>query len=242
MANTILIIDDDKELRAEFSEYFSEYTVIEAVDGATALKILKKPHEIDLVILDVRLPEMNGLEVLRRIKDLDPTLIIIIQTGFGSKDVAIEALQGNADDFIEKPFDPEKTRKVLEKHFAKKQKTVSGNFNQAEEIVQRITAYIQRNYLKKISLQDIANAVFLSPKYISRIFKEKLNMSIGDFKLQQKIKKAQELLLTTNDSIEQISDAIGYQNAESFIRLFKKLTAQTPTEFRHKKKVSKKQL
>jgi two-component system response regulator YesN len=240
MVNHILLIDDDQDLRSEFKEYFSEFDVIEAADGNTVLKILNKPNEIDLVILDVRLPGISGMELLRRIKEINPELGVIIHTGFGSKDLAIEALRGKANDFLEKPFDPEKARKVIEKYLSKKQEATSGAFSQSEEIIQRITTYIQRNYLKKLTLKDVSNAVFLSPKYISRIFKENLKITFCDFKLQQKIKKAQELLVTTNDSIEQISNKIGYQNTESFIRIFKKMVQATPTDFRRKKKVNKK--
>jgi two-component system response regulator YesN len=240
MANQILLVDDDQVLRAEFKEYFGEYDVLEAADGTTALAILNKPHEIDLIILDIRLPGMSGLELLHRIKQQSPEIGIIIQTGYGSKDMAIEALRGKADDFLEKPFDPEKARKLIEHYFSATPSSPGENVTQAEEIIQRITAYIQRNYLKKITLKDISNVVFLSPKYLSRIFKEQLKISFCDFKLLQKINKAKELLLTTNDNIDAISSKIGYQNTESFIRIFKKMAGTTPTEFRRKHKSQKK--
>ena len=62
------------------------------------MQLLRKPNEIDLVLLDVMMPGLSGTEVLREMKKLSPNLAIIILTGYSSKDVAIEALKGHADD------------------------------------------------------------------------------------------------------------------------------------------------
>ena len=72
------------------------------------------------------------------------------------------------------------------------------------------------------------------PKYISRLFKEKAGIGFRKYKLKVKIDKAKELLITTDDNINEISYKIGYLNIESFITSFKKLTGCTPTEYRHK--------
>ncbi len=99
----ILLVDDDDVLRNEFVECFGEFGIAEAANGQEALAYLKKPNEIDLAILDVRMSGMNGIELLERIKRVAPAVRVIIFTGYGSKDVAIEALRSKADDYIEKP-------------------------------------------------------------------------------------------------------------------------------------------
>ena len=232
----ILLVDDDQEFRSEFGDCFEEYDIIEASNGEEALKILKKPNEIDLVILDVRMPGMDGIEVLGKIKKMMPEVGIIIFTGYGSKDVVVEALRKQADDYLEKPFDIDKTRRIIEKVLDTKRGGTEYDAIDTKGIMERVMRFAERNWAKRVSLQDAADAVYLSPKYLSRLFKENTGMGFSEYKLKVKIKKAQELLRKTGYTIDQISYKIGYQNSESFIRIFKKLTRYTPTEYRKKSK------
>ncbi|MDD4954852.1 MAG: AraC family transcriptional regulator, partial [Candidatus Omnitrophica bacterium] len=98
----------------------------------------------------------------------------------------------------------------------------------------KVKRFIERNCFKKISLDDAASTVFLSPKYLSRIFKQSTGMGFSDFRLHIKIDRAKELLEKTGYKVDQISDKLDYQNTESFIRQFKKLTGLTPTQYRVK--------
>jgi len=78
----------------------------------------------------------------------------------------------------------------------------------------------------------VANAVCLSPKYLSRVFKEKTGEDFNYYKLGIKISKAKELLTGTAKTVSEVSDKLGYRNAESFIRIFAKFTGKTPTGYR----------
>jgi len=237
MPYKILLVDDDKDFRREFSYALDEYEVIEASSGREALELLKGPNEIDLVILDVMMPESSGTEVLKEIKNLAPELGIIILTGYGSKEVAVEALKGHADDYIEKPFDIQKTKETIEDILAKKRsKSYSMDSNDIKSKIERVKHFVERNFHKKVSLKDAAVRVCLSPKYLSRVFKQNTGMGFSQYKLSVKVKKAKEFLTKTGCNIEQISDKLGYQNVESFIRIFKSLTGRSPTEFRKNKK------
>ncbi len=104
--NSILIIDDDDQLRNSFKKLLSEegYKVDGAASGEAGLNIVKKEVP-DLVILDMRLPGMNGLETFRAIHKIEPKLPVIIMTAFGTTETAIEATKLGAFDYILKPFD-----------------------------------------------------------------------------------------------------------------------------------------
>ncbi|MFH0925461.1 MAG: response regulator [bacterium] len=242
MPYNLLIVDDDKDFREEFVDSFEDYRIIEAHNGEEALKILGTPNEIDLVILDIKMPGLNGTEVLKRIKKASPDLGIIILTGYSSKNIAVEALKAHADDFMEKPLDIDKTKESIEKLLENKNEESSVNNSDLKGKIERIKRFAERNYHKKISLKDAASAVCLSPKYLSRIFKQDTGVGFSEYKLKIKIKKAQELLKRTGHNIDQISDEMGYQNIESFIRIFKKLTGNTPTEYRKKNKIKRRKL
>jgi len=104
--NTILIIDDDDQLRKSFDKLLKEeaYQVKSAPSGEAGLELVR--HELpDLVILDMRLPGMNGLETFKAIHTIEPKLPVIIMTAFGTTETAIEATKMGAFDYVLKPFD-----------------------------------------------------------------------------------------------------------------------------------------
>jgi len=102
----ILIIDDDDQLRKSFHKLLTEegYKVENAASGESGLEKLKKSLP-DLVILDIRLPGMNGLETFRAIHNIESKLPVIIMTAYGTTETAIEATKMGAFDYILKPFD-----------------------------------------------------------------------------------------------------------------------------------------
>lgn len=232
LPDRILLVDDDVSLRDEFMECFQEYGVSQASNGEEALNLLKKPNEIDLVILDVRMSGMNGIEVLEKIKKTAPEVRVVIFTGYGSKDVAVEALRSRADDYIEKPLDIDATREIIEKHLQAKKKEQYGSGIQDK--IEHVKDFLLRNFHKKVTLQDAAGAVYMSPKYLSRIFKKYAKTGFNEYKLFLKMEEAKKFLRETAYTIDQISDRLGYQNPESFIRQFKKIVRLTPTGFRKK--------
>ena len=108
---SMLLIDDDEWIRDSLSIYFEgEGCHIKALETAEeGLESLKK-HSYDIIIVDYRLPGMDGLDFLKRIKRLYPRIIKILITAYGDKQIEIEAMQIGVHDFIEKPF----TTKTIE--------------------------------------------------------------------------------------------------------------------------------
>jgi two-component system, response regulator YesN len=239
MPDKVLIVDDDAEFRLELKDALDEYSVLEVSSGKDAINLLKKANEIGVVVLDVMMPGVSGLDVLTEIKKTDPQIGIIILTGHSSKDVAIEALKGRADDYIEKPVDLEKLKQVIEKLLEAQRSKKEAETGDIEGKIEKVKRFIERNCFKKTTLTDAAAAVCLSPKYLSRIFKENAKAGFNEYKLKIKVAKAKELLNKSGYNINQISDKLGYENAESFIRQFKKLTGSTPSVFRKRLKAKK---
>lgn len=241
MLDKLLLVDDDREFREEFTESFSGYEVLSAGDGQEALNMLSRPNEIDLVVMDVLMPGLNGIEVLKRIRKNWPELGIIILTGYSSKDVAIEALKAHADDYIEKPVDIEKAKEIIDKVLDARKDSKAQPMGGTSSKIEKVKRFVERNCFKKICLKDAAQAVFLSPKYLSRIFEDVTGDKFTDYRLKVKVKQAKILLRKNGYNINQLADKLGYQNAESFIRQFKKLTGVTPAHFRNSgKKKNKK--
>ncbi len=112
----ILLVDDDASLRKvlEFNLEQEGYTVIPASDGTEALKLYRE-HDPDLVVTDIKMPGVDGIEVLKEIKRLNIEQLVIVITAFGTLDTAIEAMKLGAYDYITKPFNRDELRLVVKK-------------------------------------------------------------------------------------------------------------------------------
>jgi two-component system, NtrC family, response regulator AtoC len=112
----ILVVDDEPNLRRVLSALLvrDDYDVATAEDGAQALEILNE-HHIDMVITDLRMPKIDGMELLRRALAMDPELPVVIITAHGTVDNAVEALKTGAFDYITKPFDQTEVRTIVKK-------------------------------------------------------------------------------------------------------------------------------
>ncbi len=118
-AGNILIIDDEASLRQTFAQILRRagYEVLTAPNGLEALKRLASGNKYDLAYLDIHLPDMDGVEVLKQIHELYPLLPVIMFTGHASLQTAMQAIRFGATDYLSKPIDPEelinRTRAVL---------------------------------------------------------------------------------------------------------------------------------
>lgn len=232
VAFTILLVDDNKDFRAEFRDCLDEYNVVEAASGQEALDALRKPNEIDLVLLDVVMPGMRGTDVLRAIKKMQPDLAVVMLTGYGTKGTVIEALKGRADDFVEKSGDPEKTKEVIARLLRDRPGRREADIGGVGAKIKRVTYFLERNYDKNVSLKDAAALAYLSPKYLSRVFKQEAGIGFNQYKAKVKANRAARLLVETAYNVDEISARLGYANPESFARLFKSVIGMAPSAYR----------
>ncbi|HIC90825.1 MAG TPA: sigma-54-dependent Fis family transcriptional regulator [Syntrophaceae bacterium] len=114
--DTVLVVDDEKNYLLVLDALLSEegYEVITAESGMEALQILKEA-ELDLVVTDLKMPKMNGIELLEHIKESNPDLPVIMMTAYGTIDTAIEAMKKGAYDYITKPFQNEELKLNIRK-------------------------------------------------------------------------------------------------------------------------------
>jgi PAS domain S-box-containing protein len=110
----ILVVDDEQNIRDGSERILTRggFQVLKASTGAEALDILAE-HIIPIVLLDLKMPGMDGMEVLARIRELDEPILVIVITGFATVETAIEAMKQGAYDFIAKPFEPDQLRIIV---------------------------------------------------------------------------------------------------------------------------------
>src|SRR5512135_1818855 len=101
----ILIVDDDNVLLDMYVENLSDsYRIATAQTGRVAVERVQRKSDIELAVIDYQLPDMSGIDVMKEIKDIAPSVLVIIATAYGDEDVAVEAFRGGARDYLKKPF------------------------------------------------------------------------------------------------------------------------------------------
>lgn len=117
----ILVVDDEESIR-EFFEIMLKregYEVLSAPNGAVALELLKK-SPVDLIISDIQMPELSGMELLAKVKEMDPEMVVLMITAFGSTDTAVEAMKLGAYDYLQKPFKIDEVKIIISQALEKR--------------------------------------------------------------------------------------------------------------------------
>jgi DNA-binding response OmpR family regulator len=122
----IMIIEDDDEMRSLLKEFFEKegFETDSASNGVDALRILSEDH-LDLVITDIRMPGLTGLDILPRIRRLKPETPIIVMTAYGSEDVRRRCLEGGATTYLEKPIRLSELRRLTHEILCTREKRMT---------------------------------------------------------------------------------------------------------------------
>src|SRR4030043_2394996 len=116
MKPSIFIVDDDDVMQETLSDVLKkrEYEIFSVSSGNGALSVIKK-NIIDLVLLDMRLPDVDGLEILKKIKEFDTEILVIMMTAYSDVQTAVSSMKSGAYDYINKPFELEELKLLIEK-------------------------------------------------------------------------------------------------------------------------------
>ncbi len=122
----ILVVDDDPDIREVLKDRLESlgYVVQAAADGKEALKVLEKQNP-QLILLDIEMPAMSGLEILKEIRKRELDITVIMITAYGTIERAVEAMKEGAYDFIPKPFEPDHVALAVRKAWSAKSSNVT---------------------------------------------------------------------------------------------------------------------
>ncbi|NIP43129.1 MAG: sigma-54-dependent Fis family transcriptional regulator, partial [candidate division Zixibacteria bacterium] len=114
MSDMILVVDDDKLVNEFINETLTRagYSVHSALSGPEALKLMEET-DYDLILTDVRMPEMDGITLLMKIKAVSPDSVVVVITAYGTIENAVDAMRKGAYDYILKPFSPDEIEIVV---------------------------------------------------------------------------------------------------------------------------------
>lgn len=243
----LIIVEDEKIIRENLRKLDWDSIQIEVVEtfnnGETALEYARN-YPVDIALVDVRMPVMDGLEFAKRVKEEGMDIEIVCQSGYSDYLYLRECLQYGVRDYLLKPTDKNElfqimSQLVLERNERYMTESPVNNGNTNEESVNhkvsKAKEYILKNYKKPIRLIDVANFLELNPAYFSRIFRQKTGVCFVDYLAEIRINKAIELLKNSNMNISEISEEVGFVRSRYFTEIFKKRKGMTPSEYRNRK-------
>ncbi|PHR99416.1 MAG: hybrid sensor histidine kinase/response regulator [Leeuwenhoekiella sp.] len=245
----ILVVDDDLEIRKYIKrELAQSFSIDLATNGKEALSYILKENP-DLVISDIMMPEMDGLELCKRIKkNININHIpVILLTAKSTQERNLESLNLGADAYIPKPFDVailQKTalnliqnRKLLKNNYDGSQlqedKVKQVELESSDEILlKKVMGYINENMDNpNLNVEMIANAVGISRVHLYRKLKELTNQSASDLMKNVRLKQAADLLASKSISVAEVAYAVGFSNLSTFSTSFKNLYGIPPKKY-----------
>lgn len=236
---TILVIDDNNDIRQyEHTLLQDDYIVLEAVDGKEGLEIAKKEVP-DLVICDVMMPVMDGLEFTEQLKTITVTshIPVIMLTAKNLEEHRAEGYEHGADSYITKPFHSKvllarienllKQRKLLKKLFqgsqvAEQEIAESHLEDRDKQFLKQLHAIIQQNLSdSEFSVEDIGKQIGLSRVQLYRKVKAMTGSSVVDLLRKARLAKAKRLLETRSMSVSEVAYDVGFSAPSYFTKCFK---------------------
>lgn len=241
----VLIADDEAIERRYLSSLFQKYPdkfqiAGEAANGREILELASMLRP-DIIIMDINMPLMNGLESAHEIKQLLPETLILLNTAYAEFEFAKKAVDYKLDAYLLKPASERQIFDAIKDCLASRRTATSPTpapcpdepHTLFEDAVAIVENYITLNYTKPLSLQELAELVHFSSSYLSRIFHQTKGVTIRAYINQIRLGQAVELLKNTNKPIQEIASDCGFSNVSHFNRVFKQQTGNSPLEFRH---------
>lgn len=275
----VLIADDEMIERAVLYKTLMKHigdqcVIFQAENGREALRVYEE-EKIQIAILDIEMPGINGIGAAEKIRETDRDCCIIFLTAYDEFAYAKKAITVRALDYLLKPYDEQELLLVMEEAMrlvrmrvaeleaeegaqgdddgsdrktGELTGTESGEVDGAgkeddqeaedvgnvrlSKVTEMITRYIQENYMYDLSMQDVARAMNYSEAYFCKLFKQCFNRNFTSYLTEYRVAEAKKMLAEPTVNVKEIGKAVGYADSNYFAKVFKRITGQSPTEYR----------
>jgi len=249
---SILVIDDETIIRNGIKAILEKqedfFVAGTAEDGLQALQAIEKLHP-DIVLTDINMPNMDGLEMIERLREVDEDIMVLMLTGYDDFSYAQRALRAGAEDYILKPIGQNQLIEVMKKaaHKVEQAKELRNQTRLLENMVGskvlkesrgtdnvgEIMLHIEEHWNNPdLTMDMIASEMFMNANYLRQLFKARHHMSFVTFIRQLRLENAATLLATTEMQIKRISQEVGYLDSAYFSVSFRDVYGVSPSEYR----------
>lgn len=237
MTIQLLLIEDEAIVRNSIKNMIEKnrpsITVYAANDVNQANAYLHR-STAHLVLLDIQLPEINGLSFLAQLRKKHPTLPVIIISAHADFTYAQKAIELQVTKYLVKPVSKQSLLETIDECITNIDLTPTAGHESIEIALQ----HIHSHYNKSLTLQQMSELVHLNTSYFSSLFKQSVGVNFLQYLTEYRINEAKKLLRRNHYSVEEISIRVGYKTSKYFIQIFKEYENITPNQYR-KRELSK---
>lgn len=246
----VLVIDDEVFVRKGIvmeTDWASLGCMVagEAANGLEGLEACHK-YNPDLIISDIRMPKMDGIEMLKKLREEGNTVSVIFLTAYSDFEYARSALKLLAFDYLLKPFEDgeleeavSRVREKLERERSESQRQdeekiliSSGKTGGKSGYIKEAVAYITEHYSdSNISLGSIAESLGISEGHLSHLFKKETDYTVMAYITRCRIREAMKLLTNRRYKVYEVAEMVGYKDITYFSSTFKKIVGVSPSEY-----------
>ncbi|WP_419825000.1 response regulator transcription factor [Anoxybacterium hadale] len=244
----MVLIVEDELLEQDFlrsvvlDELLPEDTLLTCESGVEAINLAKE-HRPDIIIMDVRIPELDGISAIEEIRKFLPNACISVLSAYSDFSYAQKAVSLRVFEYLLKPIKPTDFKDV----FCRMMGTVSTSEVQPElkqeekttevkperqYFIEESLKFIKEHFRERLTLETVASKVFVNPKYFSHVFKREMGVAFTEYVIGLKIEYACKLLETTNYHAYRISIECGFSDPSYFNRVFCAQMNMTPQTYR----------
>lgn len=244
---TVLVVEDNAEMQAYLREQLSSrWQVLEASDGEQGWQVVQEAQP-DLVLSDVMMPQVDGIELCRRIKEDDElrAIPVLLLTARTSDDAALEGLGVGADDYIAKPFNVAELKQRVANHLAARVHLRNQHREEIhlpslgavadeedlpfiEEVIEVIEEHLSN---PDFTVGQLAEAVALSRRQLARRVKDALGEPPGTFIRHCRIERAKAYLAREPETVAEVAHATGFRSPSAFSQAFREEVGCSPSEY-----------
>ena len=237
----VIIVDDEEIIRDSLSTLVNwnrmDCTVVgSAANGEEALTLVRS-SQVDIVISDLRMPKMDGLELIKILSESHPQVECIILSGYDEFEFARQAMKFGVKHYLLKPLSEEEIEEVVIKCVEEKSRELNPP-KYSSPIINKVVQYLYYHFNQNdLSLKWISEHVaFCNQDYLGKLFRKQTGASFSKYLLDLRIEKAKELISRYPDkSLYSLAEECGFSaDGQYFSSQFKKVTNLTPSEYRNK--------
>ena len=201
-------------------------------DGSEVIEFLQN-ESADVVLTDIVMPQVTGIEVAKWVHENRPETHVVLLSGYADFNDAQKAIEYQVRHYLLKPTDrDELAEKFRSIHQALERNSASEDDQPEIPLQKKIDLYIEQHMKDGLSLTGAAEFVYMSPAYLSRVFKEETGENYNNYVTRKRVEIAKRLLLESDLQIQEICEEVGYQDVHYFIRQFRRSTGMSPSQFR----------
>ena len=228
-----MIVDDDrwalKDICSTFHFQQQGFGLVSSCTSGEEAEAAFEHLRPDVLITDIQLGGMDGLELMHRCLAMKNDLITIIVSGHSDFSYAKDALNGGAAHYLLKPIDGSEAVLALQKCYAA---LTSHKPKDNEDCIASICSYVGAHLSPSLTLAEIANQYYLNVTYLSELFQRRMGVSFSAYKKKRMLEKACDVLKQRDSRVMEASESCGFQDIHYFSRWFKEQTKMSPKEYK----------